>query len=435
MWAGSAVATNQDLSALFVLRTVERYPVNGGRFGFVMPWAVLRGRQFAGFRRGSYELRHELPLAIRFDVPWDLHSIKPTFFPVPSCVVMGERAPSNEHHALPTTIDAWQGRLPQANLSCARAAPHIERQAGHIKRAADAATTDRSPYHERFAQGATVVPRVLFVVEEKPTGPLGAGAGRMAVKSRRSATEKKPWKTLPSLEGSVDRQFVRTMHVGDTVLPYRPLPPRRAVIPCDGKQLLDSGERLALYPGLSDWWSKAEALWLKHRSSDRLTLTQQLDYQRKLSNQLPLNPGSHRVVYSASGMYMAAAIITDQSIIEHKLYWATASSLEEGRYLVAILNSDTLTTRVRPLQARGEHNPRDFDKYVWQVPIPTYDPNNLHHRQLASLGEMAEQIAVAVTLPEGKRFETWRRMIREAIAASDTGKQIELEVVALLDNP
>ena len=26
------------------------------------------------------------------------------------------------------------------------------------------------------------------------------------------------------------------------------------------------------------------------------------------------------------------------------------------------------------MQARGEHNPRDFDKYICRLPIPLYDP-------------------------------------------------------------
>jgi hypothetical protein len=223
------------------------------------------------------------------------------------------------------------------------------------------------------------------------------------------------------------------MHVGDTVLPYRLLPPRRAVIPWDGKHLIDSSEGLALYPGLADWWNRADAIWTKHRSSDRLTLLGRVDYQRGLSNQLPIVPGSFRVVYAKSGMYLAAAIVSDQSVIDHKLYWANVASVEEGRYLEAILNSDVLTLRIRPLQARGEHNPRDFDKYVWQVPIPTYDEINARHRRLAALAEQAEGIANSVGLPEGKRFETLRRLVREAVAASEAGKEIEAEVSSLLD--
>jgi hypothetical protein len=432
LWAGSAVATNQDLSALFVLRAIERYLPAGGRFGFVMPWAALRGRQFAGFRSGSYPLHNQLPLAVDFETPWDLHGIKPTFFPVPPCVVSGNRVASDEASALPMSVETWKGRLPHVNLSWEKAAGHIERSRGYVQRAADATAAGGSLYHAHFSQGATVVPRVLFVVDEKPVGPLGAGAGRIAVKSRRSANEKKPWKTLPALEGSVDRQFVRHLHVGDTVLPYRALPARRAVIPWDGGQFV--GERLALYPGLADWWMKANRTWTKHRSSDRLSLLEQLDYQRKLSNQLPIVPGAIRLVYSASGMYLAAAIVADQSIIEHQLYWGTVASLDEGQYLEAVLNSDVLTQRVRPLQARGEHNPRHFDKYVWQIPIPLFDPSNTRHRRLAGLAREAEEIAKTVALPEGRRFETWRRLVREAVAKSDVGKAIELEVSSMLSS-
>ena len=47
--------------------------------------------------------------------------------------------------------------------------------------------------------------------------------------------------------------------------------------------------------------------------------------------------------------------------------------------------AEPLTQLVRPLQASGEHNPRHFDKYIFQLPIPLYDPGNAEHRQLAEL--------------------------------------------------
>lgn len=431
LWAGASVATNQDLSALFVLRAVERYLGEGGTFAFVMPWATLRGRQFAGFRKGLFELRDQLPLALQFSPAWDLHQVKPAFFPVPACVVFGRRSTS-DHEELPAAVESWRGRLPRPNLTWEEAAPFVERAVGTVIRAATVSSELRSPYHERFSQGASVVPRVLFVVEELPAGPLGAGVGRVPVRSRRSATEKKPWKFLPPLEASVDRQFVRSMHVGDTVLPYRALAPRRAVIPWDGRQIVTTPEQLALYPGFADWWTRAESAWIANRSSEKLSLLRQVDYQNKLSNQLPIAQGSTRVVYSKGGMYLAAAIVTDESIIDHKLYWATVGSLEEARYLVAILNSDEITARVRPLQARGEHNPRDFDKYVWQLPIPLYDAAEQSHRRLADLGAQAEQIAASIVIPAGTRFETLRRFVREAVREAPIGAAIEAEIRLLL---
>src|SRR5664280_3187925 len=111
---------------------------------------------------------------------------------------------------------------------------------------------------------------------------------------------------------------------------------------------------------------------MRHRSSEQLTLLGRIDYQRTLSQQLP--PAPHRVVYSKGGMYLAAARVDDpRVVIDHKLYWATATDIDEALYLVAVLNSDALLQLIRPLQARGEHNPRDFDKYIFQVPLPLHD--------------------------------------------------------------
>jgi hypothetical protein len=415
-----------------VLRAIERYLHDGGSFGFVMPLAVLSRRQFAGFRTGRYELKNQ-HLVLRFDEPWDMHAVKPAFFPVPASVVFGARVDGGTTVSLPSRAQTWKGKLPQVNVSWERAAPFVTKGGDDVRRASELATGGESPYHSRFSQGAIVVPRYLLIVEERPAGPMGAGAGRIAVRSRRTPNEKAPWKNMPTLEGSIDRQFVRALHLGDTLLPYRMLQPLNAVIPWDGKRLLESAEERALYPGLADWWARAEDAWDRGKSSaSTLTLLSQLDYRGKLSKQLPLVPGAFRVVYNKSGMYLAAAIVNDASVIDHKLYWGTASGHEEARYLEAVLNSSVLTERIRPLQGRGEHNPRDYDMYVWQMPIPSFDAGNKRHQRLAQLAADAELIAGGVTLPAGKRFESLRRMVRQAVASSDTGRTIEEEVLLLL---
>jgi SAM-dependent methyltransferase len=341
LWAGAAVATQQDLSGLFVVRCIELYLRAAGRFGFVMPLAALSRRQFAGFRTGRFRV------SVAFGQPWDLHAVKPSFFPVPASVVFGERADTSVPLAAPA--EAWSGRLPVQNAARDVAAQYITRaDAG-----ASAGPAPLSPYAPRFANGATVFPKVLVVVEPRQATALGTGAGRMAVRSQRSAVEKRPWKDLPALDGVVESQFIRPLYQGDIVLPYRLLPPRLAVIPWDGKKLLaGDDDQIGDYPGLAAWWRQAEEIWNEHRSSDRLTLLGQIDYRRKLSQQFP--PAAHRVVYSASGMYLAAARVSDQAaVIEHSLYWAATAGIDEARYLTAILNSDTLTQLVRPLQARG----------------------------------------------------------------------------------
>ena len=427
LWAGAAVATHQDLSGLFVVRCVERYLRKGGHLGFVMPLAVLSRRQFAGFRSGHYATKGEVT-TIAFDAAWDLHLVKPAIFKVPPSVILGHRA-GDDAIGLSGASEVWAGRLPARNVTSEVAGGHLARTSS------DAASSEGgggSPYRARFANGATVFPRVLAVVERAPESPLGTGAGRMAVSSRRSANEKRPWKNLQSLTGSVETQFVRRMHLGETVLPYRLKEPVLAVVPWDGARLLGgSDEGLDLYPGLAEWWRRAEALWIEHRSSDRLSLLDQLDYRHKLSQQLPAAP--HRVVYGASGMYMAAACLSDErAVVEHSLYWAAAASLAEARFLTAVLNSSALTTALRPLQARGEHNPRHYDKYVFEVPIPLYDPDDERHRQLVDYAERAESVAASVDLPQRLAFEAQRRRIRAAITESEAGRRIEQLVEELV---
>lgn len=131
-------------------------------------------------------------------------------------------------------------------------------------------------------------------------------------------------------------------------------------------------------------------------------------------------------------MYVAAAVVTDQAaVIEHKLYWGPATSLDEANLLIAILNSIILTMAVRLLQGRGEHNPRDFDKYIFQLPIPLYDPRDSAHKLLVELAERSEQIAANVDLPT-VRFETQRRRIREALVDDGVSVDIDATVKALL---
>jgi hypothetical protein len=131
-------------------------------------------------------------------------------------------------------------------------------------------------------------------------------------------------------------------------------------------------------------------------------------------------------------MYMAAVVVSDPvAVIEHKLYWGPAENLDEARFLTAVLNSDFLTAAVRPLQGRGEHNPRDFDKYVFRLPIPLYNGDIAAHRTLVSLAERAEHVAAGVELPP-VRFEAQRRLIRKALAQDGVAAEINAVVAVLL---
>jgi methylase of polypeptide subunit release factors len=428
LWVGAQLTTHQDLSAYFVARAVELYLRKGGRFSFVMPAGVLTRQQYAGFRSGSWTSDRREVLA-SFDQPADLRRVEcqPALFPVPCSVVSGRRA--DRSHALGSVMEVWAADLPARDLSLGEVAPHLHRES-------DVSIPDilalESPYSSRFTQGAFVWPRMLLVVEDDDPTPLGTRAGRRRVRSARTSKEKPPWKDLPSLLGSVEEQFVRPLRLGATIAPFVELEPELAIIPWDGTRLItkDSAD-LDRYPGLSKWWEEAERLWIKHRP-DYTTgaLTERLEYKAGTTKQLPIAP--HRVVYTSSGTNLVAARLTDQrSLVSETLYWAACQNAGEAQYLVAILNSAALLSRIKQLQSEGQFGPRHFHKVVFAAGFPLYDAADSLHVELAAAGTQAERLVAEVDVG-GVGFQQARKRVRRAFYSSDIAARIDEMVMELL---
>lgn len=428
LWMGGARGrtTQQDLSAFFVARAMELYLRVGGRFGFVMPRAVLSRQTYAGFRAGDYTSSSETCFAA-FTTSWDLGKVRPEPFPVPSSVVFGMR--STAHQPLPAQVRAWSGRAPSRGDDSGTLVS--------FDATVEAVTGEEaaSPYKKRFRDGAILYPRMLIMVVDAPAAPLGVPQGRRGVRSRKSSLDKPPWKDLPSHEGVVESIFVRPAYLGESVAPFRILSTPQAIIPYDGTRLMDGADdRVDRYPGLAAWWREAETVWLRNRSSDKRTLMEQLNYLGQLSAQFPTAP--LRVVYTKAGNTLAAAIVQDHlGVIDHRLYWAPAATREEARYLTAVLNAPVLNELVRPYQSVGAFGPRDFDKYVWQSPIPAFDPASPLHRHLVELARDAELVAGRVALQGSESFQVARRLIRRELALVGIASALDEAVGQLLELP
>jgi hypothetical protein len=209
------VATHQDLSGLFLVRAVERYLKISGRFAFVMPNAAVDRGQFKGLRSGLYKRSDSVnPVAIAFDPAWDLRRIRPHIFLRGSAVLFGTRAA--EPSPLPTQITIWTGRVPGQNAGWDTVENLLVQSPGKTRPANDDPT---SPWAERFRNGATIVPRMLFFVTRQAAGPLGRPAGKVSVRSLQRANDKKPWKDMAPLEGIVETEFLRPVLLGESVFP------------------------------------------------------------------------------------------------------------------------------------------------------------------------------------------------------------------------
>ena len=169
-------------------------------------------------------------------------------------------------------------------------------------------------------------------------------------------------------------------------------------------------------------------------AQEEFGLMKRLDYGRNLSRQFPVP--RYRVIYPKSAMYCTAAVVSNdhfqEAVVDQQLYWGQAATLGEARYLAAVLNAPVVTTEVRKMQPRAEHNPRDLAQYVFKLPIPAFDPGRAAHQELAELAAQAESVAAAVDLPPVK-FEAQRRRVRRALEESGVEGRIDAIVSALLE--
>jgi SAM-dependent methyltransferase len=426
VYVGGKFATQNDLAALFTVRAASLYLRSAGKLAFVLPLAVLSRGQFEPLRKGRF-----VSLNIAWDDVWTMDDSVQPLFPVPACAVFGRRRATQK--ALPETVRAYTGSLPFRDAPEAVADKWLTEN-----RSASAVTVGQfeggSPYRKSFRQGATLVPRMLCLVNRRPVSPrLGVDPTNPPIESRRSNQEKRPWKDLPGIESNVEAEFLRPVLLGESILPYRVFRPFEGVIPVTPQgQLLDAAKATDKgYIGLPRWMRRAEALWNEHSNGRGMTLTEQFDYYGKLISQFPIPP--LRVVYAASGTLPAACLVKDNSaVIEHILYWAVPATEPEARYLCAVLNSETARAHAEKYQSRGQFGARHFDKVLFNLPIPAFDSKNRLHRDLAAAAAKAEACAARVNLPETVKFQQARRLIRTELTEAGIAKTIDRLVETLL---
>lgn len=271
---------------------------------------------------------------------------------------------------------------------------------------------------------------MLTFVEKGKSSPLGAGAGRVPVVSRKTNLDKQPWKELPPISGVVEKAFVRRVHLGETTLPFRTTEPLKAVLPISPKtgKLLSPSE-IAEHEGLSSWWGAAEEIWSANKPpKGSRSFLERINYIHQLSAQLP--SASQRVVYTKAGNTITAARVDDVDvIIDHKLYWAATNTVDEARYLVGILNSAAVLERVKPFMAVGLLGPRDVDKNVFRAFIQPYDASNESHVALAEAVAEAEGAASEVNVSGAKTFREKRKLIRAQLEHKGLLSKIETLVL------
>jgi hypothetical protein len=186
---------------------------------------------------------------------------------------------------------------------------------------------------------------------------------------------------------------------------------------------------------MSHWLVQVEEAWRKGRASkiDKMNVYQWLDYSKKLTKQ---NPNKELIVlYNGVGRGNFIACVVKVSdarmneyglntqgfIAEHDTFYYYPKDEDEANFITAILNSDFVFGILWTIKSA-----RHIQKKIWELPIPTYDPKNNLHYQLAKLGKKCAEKTKVILENELKAFESI-----DAMQTSTTGilrKTIKLQL-------
>ena len=415
----------------------------------VMPHSALQAGQYSKWRRGEWKNGNGngQSTIVDFGVKpaWDLEKLDPnTFFPVPASVVFAERIGSEEEAvALEGSVERWVGET---------GTDDVRREMAAIT---DTSVGSTSIYANYARQGATIIPRSLFFVNEVNIRSTVEPGNSIVTNPRRGAHDKPPWRDLgleSIKEMTVDTQYMYDVHLGETVAPYAALEPLKAVLPMkrdDGEIPFDPDgpggiEIGRLTPLMRERWQTMSRLWEENKSRvNKLRLSGQLDYHGKLSSQLKWqqDPGDRpvRALYTSSGRPTAVLLDDDAAIVESSLFWIACRDKQEADYLLAVINSDVLAEAVNKYTIPNwAGNTRHLQKHVWKLPIPEFDPEDALHAAIAAAGQAAAAGASArlaeVRAERGDDVSVTvaRRELRAWLRQSAEGKAVEAAVTDLL---
>ena len=447
IWAGGRYATHQDVAGLFFARSVDLYLEDGGVIGFVLPHSALQAGQYSKWRSGRWRAGKTGPsvqVDFTFKPAWDLERLVPnTFFPVPASVAFARKLPQEASgKPLAGTVERWRGGA---------GADDVRRESAGIT---DTGAGGKSPYGGYSRQGATIVPRCLFFVNETENTAIVQAAPTVTVNPRRGKQDKAPWKDLDLTAvtaQTVEDRHLFDVHLGETIAPYVALEPLKALLPLkrgDAAIPTDddgpAGIRLGgLERRMRDRWRTVSRLWEYNKAlANNLNLLGQLDYMGKLSSQLDWQQDAGgrpiRLVYASSGTPTAALVANDDPLVDYTLFWIACKDIDEANYLLAVINSDILYDSVQSLMPKGQFGARHLQKHLWKLPIPEFDPTQGLHVTIAEAGataatgagkklaklreERGDKLTVAVV----------RRELRKWLRMSPRGRAVETAVGRLL---
>lgn len=385
VWAPAKNAPNNDLAATFVATCVDEYLVPGGRFGFVMPYAMLRGRQWEPFRTGEWSsvASDSTAKADLSEPAWDMTDINEPPFPhVHSSVLFGTKLDAGKHaksaRPLKSILRAF-GEGVNTSMGWDEVKSSLD-----WTRATDWDFRPSDEYAGRFRRGADLSPQSLVVFDDS--------TARTAIRGRVRFTTnegKGNWRALRR-KGVVENRFVLKAIFSTNMVPFGTRGHLNVVAPVttDGTNLtkeIPSGDQAADF---RDFWIKADLDYRQTRTAKSAPdLLSQIDNRGKLSARLSVI-NRPCVCYNTSGSWLSSAVVEAGNLVDTTLYWMSSDDVNELHYMAAVFNAPALKTFFNECRTSDRHFHMGP---IQSLPIPAYDADDATHQQLVKASRAAHR--------------------------------------------
>ncbi len=404
-----------EIAAIFLAHCSSYFLKDNGEIAFVLPRSFFSADHHDKTRSGKAK-------GFRLTKIWDLKGVSP-LFRIPSSVLFARKEKENIKRNLPASgIDgiSYEGVLPLHNCKYYVAKDLLKETSSKWYFAkqgkSSAFSTSKhkvqtlvNPYKDEFRQGATIVPRSFYFVELTQELPPDYDERIINIKTADAIKHdaKPPWKSL-ELSGRIESKFLFRTALSKSILPFALFKPDLAVLPItieldksnQKKILLHSADDLMGdgYLHASRWFKNAENFWKIYRTENNKNMSSEnyLNWHNKLVKQNLNAP--YLVLYNSSAINANASIVIRKEInlefiLESKGYAFETDNLNEGYYLVSILNSAIPNALMKDFQSRGLWGARDVHKKILDIYFPNYNGKDETHNQLADISKAAHQKA------------------------------------------